>query len=146
MLDNFIQGVKDSIPSLEDVIEGAAGFIDDLLGHSVPSKGPLKDDDKWMPDFMDNLVVGIKKNLPKLRASVGEIVSELAVFANPEPSPVTQNISHGATSTKVVNQYNSWTNNFNGGTKQEQADLSRASDTQVTQASNRLGVELAYTR
>lgn len=110
------------------------------------SKGPLKDDDKWMPDFMQNLYLGIKKGLPKLKASVGEIVSELAIFANPEPSPVTQNISQGATSQRIINQYNSWTNNFNGGTKQEQADLADASDKQTATASRKLGVELAYTR
>jgi len=88
----------------------------------------------------------ILNRLPKLKASVGDIVSELSVFANPEPSTVTQNISQGATSQRIVNQYNSWTNNFNGGTKQEQHDLAKASDKQVAQASSKLGTELAYTR
>ena len=146
MLQNFIQGVKDKIPGLNEAIQGIAGFIDGLLGHSVPSEGPLKDDDKWMPDFMQNLSGGIKKGLPKFKAAVSDIVSELSVFANPEPSTVTQQISQGATSTRIVNQYNNWTNNFNGGTKQEQSDLAKSSDTQVKQASTKLGTELAYTR
>lgn len=145
-LQNFVDGIFKKFPALKKVIGSITGEIDDNLGHSVPSKGPLKDDDKWMPDFMQNLYLGIKKGLPKLKASVGEIVSELAVFANPEPSPVTQNISQGATSQRIINQYNNWTNNFNGGTKQEQADLAKASDAQVTQASKKLGTELAYTR
>lgn len=145
-LQNFVDGIFDKFPALKKVIGSITGEIDDNLGHSVPSKGPLKDDDKWMPDFMQNLYLGIKKGLPKLKASVGEIVSELAIFANPEPSPVTQNISQGATSQRIINQYNSWTNNFNGGTKQEQADLADASDKQTATASRKLGVELAYTR
>lgn len=145
-LQNFVDGIFDKFPALKKVIGSITGEIDDNLGHSVPSKGPLKDDDKWMPDFMQNLYLGIKKGLPKLKASVGEIVSVLAIFANPEPSPVTQNISQGATSQRIINQYNSWTNNFNGGTKQEQADLADASDKQTATASRKLGVELAYTR
>lgn len=145
-LQNFVDGIFEKFPALKKVIGSITGEIDDNLGHSVPSKGPLKDDDKWMPDFMQNLYSGIKKGLPKLKASVGEIVSELAIFANPEPSSVTQNISQGATSQRIINQYNSWTNNFNGGTKQEQADLADASDKQTATASRKLGVELAYTR
>lgn len=145
-LQNFVDGIFDKFPTLKKVIGSITGEIDDNLGHSVPSKGPLKDDDKWMPDFMQNLYLGIKKGLPKLKASVGEIVSELAVFATGEPSAITQNISQGATSQRIINQYNNWTNNFNGGTKQEQSDLAKASDTQVTQASKKLGTELAYTR
>lgn len=145
-LQNFVDGIFDKFPTLKKVIGSITGEIDDNLGHSVPSKGPLKDDDKWMPDFMQNLYLGIKKGLPKLKASVGEIVSELAVFATGEPSAITQNISQGATSQRIINQYNNWTNNFNGGTKQEQSDLAKASDTQVTQASKKLGAELAYTR
>ena len=146
MLQNFINGIKGEKGNLDNAVGDIATEIDDNLGHSVPKKGPLKDDDKWMPDFMQNLYVGLKKGLPMLRQSVGEIVSELSVFANPEPSVVTQNISQGATSQRIVNQYNSWTNHFNGGTKQEQHDLARASDKQIAQASSKLGTELAYTR
>lgn len=146
MLQNFIKGFKNGKGELDSAVSDVTTEIHDNLGHSVPKKGPLKDDDKWMPDFMQNLYVGLKKGLPMLRQSVGEIVSELSVFANPEPSVVTQNISQGATSQRIVNQYNSWTNHFNGGTKQEQHDLAKASDKQVSQASKKLGTELAYTR
>lgn len=146
MMDNFVDGIKDKFDWLEDIVEDIADLIDEYLGHSVPSAGPLKDDDKWMPDFMDNLAGGIRKNIPKLRTAVNGIVSELAVFANPEPSFVTQNMMQGSTSTRVINQNNTWHNNFNGGTRQEQADLANSSEQQVNQASSQLGTELAYTR
>lgn len=146
MLQNFIDGVLEKFPGLKSAIDSITGEIDDNLGHSVPKRGPLKDDDKWMPDFMQNLYVGLRKGLPKLRQHVGEIVSVLTVLANPEATQVTQNISQGATSQRIINQYNQWTNHFNGGTKQEQHDLARASDKQVSQASGQLGRELAYTR
>lgn len=146
MLKNFVDGIKGGKSDVEEAVGGVTEPIESNLHHSVPDEGPLKDDDKWMPDFISNIAGGIRKGLPKVRAAVQGIVSELAVFASGAPTNVTQQMSQGATSTRIVNQYNNWTNNFNGGTKQEQADLADASDKQTTVASRKLGVELAYTR
>ena len=146
MLKNFVNGIKGGKGEVEDAVSDVTGPIESNLHHSVPDEGPLKDDDKWMPDFISNLAVGIRKGLPKIRAAVQDIAAEMSVFASGAPTDITQQISQGATSTRIVNQYNNWTNNFNGGTKQEQADLADASDKQTTVASRKLGVELAYTR
>ena len=146
MLKNFVDGIKGGKGEVEDAVSDVTEPIESNLHHSVPDEGPLKDDDKWMPDFISNLAVGIRKGLPKIRAAVQGIAAELSVFASGAPTDITQQISQGATSTRIVNQYNNWTNNFNGGTKQEQADLAEASDKQTTVASRKLGVELAYTR
>lgn len=146
MLKNFVDGIKGGKSDVEEAVGGVTEPIESNLHHSVPDEGPLKDDDKWMPDFISNIAGGIRKGLPKVRAAVQGIASELAVFASGAPTNVTQQMSQGATSTRIVNQYNNWTNNFNGGTKQEQADLADASDKQTTVASRKLGVELAYTR
>ena len=146
MLKNFVNGIKGGKGEVEDAVSDVTGPIESNLHHSVPDEGPLKDDDKWMPDFIRNLAVGIRKGLPKIRAAVQDIAAEMSVFASGAPTDITQQISQGATSTRIVNQYNNWTNNFNGGTKQEQADLADASDKQTTVASRKLGVELAYTR
>ena len=146
MLSGFINGILGKKSDLEGAVEDVTGTIDSNLHHTTPDEGPLKDDDKWMPDFIDNLSNGLRKGLPKIRAAVRNLATELSVFASASPSPVTQNISQGATSQRIINQYNNWTNNFNGGTKQEQSDLASASDSQVTQASKKLGTELAYTR
>lgn len=146
MLKNFVDGIKGGKGEVEDAVSDVTEPIESNLHHSVPDEGPLKDDDKWMPDFISNLAVGIRKGLPKIRAAVQGIAAELSVFASGAPTDITQQISQGATSTRIVNQYNNWTNNFNGGTKQEQADLADASDKQTTVASRKLGVELAYTR
>lgn len=146
MLKNFVDGIKGGKSDVEEAVGEVTEPIESNLHHSVPDEGPLKDDDKWMPDFISNIAGGIRKGLPKVRAAVQGIASELAVFASGAPTNVTQQMSQGATSTRIVNQYNNWTNNFNGGTKQEQADLADASDKQTTVASRKLGVELAYTR
>lgn len=43
-----------------------AGWISDYLHHTTPDKGPMKNDDEWMPDFIENLAQGIYKNKYKL--------------------------------------------------------------------------------
>ncbi len=43
-----------------------AGAVKAVMGHSVPEKGPLKDELTYMPDMIDNLVNGIEKNSFKL--------------------------------------------------------------------------------
>ena len=43
-----------------------AGWISDYLHHTTPDKGPMKNDDEWMPDFIENLTQGIYKNKNKL--------------------------------------------------------------------------------
>lgn len=43
-----------------------AGAVKAVIGHSVPEKGPLKDELTYMPDMIDNFVKGIEKNAFKL--------------------------------------------------------------------------------
>ena len=51
-----------------------------MLHHSTPEKGLLKDDDKWMPDMMDNLIHGITSKQSELQHTISdtaEIISGL---------------------------------------------------------------------
>ena len=43
-----------------------ATAIKNILGHSVPKEGPLKNELTYMPDMIDNLVKGIEKNKYKI--------------------------------------------------------------------------------
>ena len=57
--------------------QGIAGIISNYLHHSVPDKGPLKDELTYMPDMIDNLVYGInsnKKKVEKASESVAESI------------------------------------------------------------------------
>ena len=52
-------------------------IINSFLHHTTPDKGPLKDDDKWMSDMIDNFVVGIKTNAPKMYKQIEEMAKRI---------------------------------------------------------------------
>ncbi len=65
---NIANGLK-SKKSIGEVTASAAavaGCISDYLHHTVPEKGPLKNDDEWMLDMMENFAKGMDKGLPKV--------------------------------------------------------------------------------
>ncbi len=55
-----------------------AGWISEQLHHSTPDKGPMKDDDKWMPDFIDNMASGILNNKSKVTNAINQLTQEMA--------------------------------------------------------------------
>ena len=59
IIDNFIGGIKSKWDEWCDTWEDFGELIYDLLHHSTPEKGLLKDDDEWFPDMMDNFINGI---------------------------------------------------------------------------------------
>lgn len=54
-----------------------AGLIRANIGHSVPEKGPLKDELTYMPDMIDNLVEGIEKNKYKVANKTSELAKDI---------------------------------------------------------------------
>ena len=81
---DFILGLNNGVVNawnniLFPNIRSIAGTIEDWLGHSVPDKGPLKDDDKWGADFVMNLVNGMhdkESELYKQIQRMSEIVED----------------------------------------------------------------------
>lgn len=63
---DFINGLADGIVSaakkLVNKVKDIAGDIKEFLHFSRPDKGPLRDYEKWMPDFMQGLAKGIRDN------------------------------------------------------------------------------------
>lgn len=62
MMDNYIAGIRSKIRDLEEACEAAADTVSDYLHHSTPEKGPMKNDDEWMPDMMQGFARGIRDN------------------------------------------------------------------------------------
>ena len=54
-----------------------AGWISDFLHHTTPDKGPMKNDDEWMSDFIKNLAQGIYKNKYKLISATEQLSQDL---------------------------------------------------------------------
>lgn len=61
MIDGLKQGIKDRISSVGDAVSGVADKIRSLLHFSRPDEGPLREYEKWMPDFMRGLAKGINR-------------------------------------------------------------------------------------
>lgn len=65
----------------KSLITGAAstvaGWVSEYLHHTTPEKGPMKNDDKWMYDFIDNLSEGIYRNKNKLLKQVENLAQSL---------------------------------------------------------------------
>lgn len=69
---NFIGGIVDSIPSLEDVVSGMAQKVKDFIGFSEPKEGPLSNFHTYAPDMMDLFIKGIKDNEDKLQGQIAK--------------------------------------------------------------------------
>lgn len=54
-----------------------AGWIKNIIGHSVPKAGPLKDELTYMPDMINNLVKGIEKNRYKVINATNRIAEDI---------------------------------------------------------------------
>lgn len=59
MIESLVSGINDALPLLASGAMGAAGTIAAYLHHTTPEKGPLKDDDQWGSDFIDNFITGM---------------------------------------------------------------------------------------
>lgn len=70
LVSNFIGGIKNSLPSLKNVVSGMAGLIKDFIGFSEPKKGPLSNFHTYAPDMMDLFIKGIKDNESKLQGQI----------------------------------------------------------------------------
>ena len=66
-----------TIGIISNAASSVAGLISDYLHHTTPEKGPLKDDDKWMADFIDNIAGGILKNKYKVINSVEKMAQDM---------------------------------------------------------------------
>ncbi|MDE7365265.1 MAG: hypothetical protein K2N27_10385, partial [Ruminococcus sp.] len=83
LVSNFCSGVKEWFTKkggLEDTMEDFGEMIYDLIHHSTPEKGPLKDDDIWGEHFVQNFIGGItsqKSNLAKTVEDTAYILNDL---------------------------------------------------------------------
>lgn len=75
-LSNGLTSNKSRI-SLSEAASGIGQIIRDFIGHSVPKKGPLKNELTYMPDMIENLTAGIDKNKYSLLNSVMKMSDEM---------------------------------------------------------------------
>ena len=68
---------KLAVKTLRNAASTIATNIKNIIGHSVPKEGPLKDELTYMPDMINNLVKGIEKNKYKVAGGAGKLADDL---------------------------------------------------------------------
>lgn len=68
---------KLAVKTLRNAASTIATNIKNIIGHSVPKEGPLKDELTYMPDMINNLVKGIEKNKYKVAGAAGKLADDL---------------------------------------------------------------------
>lgn len=72
LLDSFINGIKEKISAVVDVIKGVGQKIKDFIGFSEPKFGPLSNFHTYAPDMMDLFMQGIKDNTDELQRTLSD--------------------------------------------------------------------------
>jgi phage-related protein len=93
MIQGLINGIKGMIGGVGNAIGSVAEKIRSMIHFSRPDEGPLRDYEKWMPDFMAGLAKGINKNKNLVSDAVEGLGSDIDVGVN-------TNISNLATKLK----------------------------------------------
>ena len=71
MIDGLIQGIKDKIDAVKEVIGNVAGAIAERLHFSEPDVGPLSNFHTYAPDMMRLFADGIKQNAHLITDAIG---------------------------------------------------------------------------
>lgn len=78
IISGIVNGIRSMIGSVVSAVSNVANTIRSYLHFSVPDKGPLSDADEYMPDFMNLLASGIKKNAKLVVSAVTALTSAMS--------------------------------------------------------------------
>lgn len=85
-VSNFFSNMNKSFAQGIQAAQSAAQQIANLLGHSKPKEGPLKDDDEWGEHFIHNIVKGIRSGIPEVQAVSNQLAGILVGGLAPSSS------------------------------------------------------------
>ena len=78
LISNFVNGIKEKISMVTDVISGVAEDIADFLGFSEPEKGPLSNFHTFAPDMMRLYSEGIRDNMHLVSEQMNALADNMA--------------------------------------------------------------------
>lgn len=78
MISEFIRGITSNIAGVGNAVKNIASTAASYLHFSRPDVGPLREYEKWMPDFLNGLSKGIYRNKYKLIDSVQDLGNSMA--------------------------------------------------------------------
>lgn len=80
LIDNFVQGIKNSISKVGDAVKGVADKVKSFLGFSEPDEGPLKNFHTFGKDMMENYATSIENAQYLVRNAVDDVAADVAVL------------------------------------------------------------------
>ncbi len=78
VVDNMANGISKAKSTIESAVKGVAEKIKSFLGFSEPEDGPLSNFHTYMPDMIDLMTYGIKKNQDKVIGTVSSMASAIS--------------------------------------------------------------------
>ena len=83
MIQGLINGITGMIGNVGKAVSGVANKIKNFLHFSRPDEGPLREYEKWMPDFIEGLSNSLDKASPELINQVKQLSSEMSQAMQP---------------------------------------------------------------
>ena len=78
VVDNMANGISKAKSTVESAVKGVADKIKSFLGFSEPEDGPLSNFHTYMPDMIDLMTYGIKKNQGQAIGAVSDMASAIS--------------------------------------------------------------------
>ena len=82
MINGFIDGIKAKIEDVKAAASSVANAVKNFLHFSRPDVGPLREYEKWMPDFMAGLAKGINQNKYLVTDEIKDLADEMRIDGN----------------------------------------------------------------
>lgn len=106
MIENIGKGIEAAKDWVVDKARGIADSIASFLHFTRPDVGPLRDYEKWMPDFIGGMAKGIYDNMGVIKKAVSDVSTNMMIKANPLQSTGMQ----GSTKTSDISITNALMN------------------------------------
>ena len=101
-MSGLADGIASGINKIIDKVKGLAEKIKSFLHFSRPDEGPLRDYEKWMPDFMTGLANGIYDNIDKVQKAARDVSGTIDSTINGRISDIADNAPSMGGGTIVV--------------------------------------------
>ena len=92
LVDGFVGGIKSFLHKVEEATQELAAIVAEYIHFSRPDIGPLHEYETWMPDMMQGLADGIRKNQYLVENAMRDLSGNMALAA-PGMQAAAQSIS-----------------------------------------------------
>lgn len=88
LISGFVRGIKSMYSAVTSAVSGIAGIVSSWLHFSRPDVGPLREYEKWMPDFMQGLADGINSNAWRVEDAMSNLSADMALNVTGTTKPL----------------------------------------------------------